>query len=104
MIQLVGMNELTSRPLRWGIISAGKISHDFLVAMGTLNPLEHVPIAIAARRLEDAENFTKQHDIQKAYDSYDKLFCDPDVGELSAIFHYKYFQKLCLQKLLQKNF
>lgn len=88
------MNELTSRPLRWGIISAGKISHDFLVAMSTLNPLEHVPIAIAARRLEDAENFAKEHDIQKAYDSYDKLFCDHDVGELSTILH----------KIFPKNF
>lgn len=78
------MNDLASRPLQWGIISAGKISHDFLVAMATLNPQEHRPIAVAARKLEDAEAFAKEHGIEKAYGSYQKIFDDPDVGALKV--------------------
>ncbi|CAL8144825.1 unnamed protein product [Orchesella dallaii] len=73
------MSDLTSRPLRWGIVSAGLISNDFVVALGTLNPQEHTVAAVAARKLEDAEKFAKEHGIPKAYDSYQKLFDDPEV-------------------------
>ncbi|ODM95224.1 Trans-1,2-dihydrobenzene-1,2-diol dehydrogenase [Orchesella cincta] len=73
------MSDLTTRPLRWGIISAGLISHDFVVALGTLNPQEHIAVAVGARRLEDAEKFAKLHGIPKAYDSYQKVFEDPEV-------------------------
>ena len=78
------MSDLSSRPLRWGIVSAGKISHDFLVGMATLNPAEHNAVAIGARNLADAEKLAKEHGVPKAYDSYQKVFEDPDVGKLNC--------------------
>ena len=40
---------------------------------------EHLPVAVAARSLERAQEFAKKHDISKAYGSYDALASDPDV-------------------------
>lgn len=75
------MSDLASRPLRWGLLSAGKISHDFLVAMSTLSPLEHTPVAIGARSLESAEKLAKEHGVPKAYGSYQEVMNDPEVGK-----------------------
>ncbi|XP_014849831.1 PREDICTED: uncharacterized protein LOC106922158 isoform X1 [Poecilia mexicana] len=64
---------------RWGICSAGKISHDFTVALKTLPAEDHQVVAVAARKLEDAQEFARKHNISKAYGSYDELARDPDV-------------------------
>ncbi|XP_042328860.1 trans-1,2-dihydrobenzene-1,2-diol dehydrogenase-like [Sceloporus undulatus] len=64
---------------RWGICSAGKISHDFLVALKTLPPEEHKVVAIASRDLSRAQEYAKNHTIPKAYGSYEELAQDPDV-------------------------
>lgn len=64
--------------LKWGIAAAGKISHDFVNAMGTLND-EHKVVAVAARDLTRAKEFAKQFDILNAYGSYEELAKDPDV-------------------------
>ncbi|KAM3607862.1 uncharacterized protein V6R79_015330 [Siganus canaliculatus] len=64
---------------RWGICSAGKISHDFLVALRTMAPDDHKVVAIAARDLQRAEEFAKKHNIPRAYGSYDELANDPDI-------------------------
>lgn len=64
---------------RWGICSAGKISHDFSVALRTLDPEHHQIVAVAARDLQHAEDFAKRHNIPRAYGSYDELAKDPDV-------------------------
>ncbi|XP_066484835.1 trans-1,2-dihydrobenzene-1,2-diol dehydrogenase-like [Tiliqua scincoides] len=64
---------------RWGICSAGKISHDFLVALRTLPAKDHQVVAIAARSLSRAQEYAKNHDIPKAYGSYEELAQDPDV-------------------------
>lgn len=74
-------------PLRWGIVTTGLISNDFVIAMTTLNPAEHVAHAVAARSLENAEKFAKEHNIQKWYGSYEELFKDPEIGKND------YFQK-----------
>lgn len=65
---------------RWGIASAGKISHDFTTALATLSDKEHQVVAIAARDLVRAKNFAKLHKIRKSYGSYEELAKDPDVG------------------------
>ena len=52
---------------RWGIASAGLISHDFVNALSTLDPSEHVVVAVAARNIESAEKFAKKLGIPKAY-------------------------------------
>ncbi|KAM8927757.1 trans-1,2-dihydrobenzene-1,2-diol dehydrogenase-like [Pelodytes ibericus] len=64
---------------KWGICSAGKISNDFMVAMGTLSAQDHEAVAVAARDLNRAEDFAKLHNIPKAYGSYEELAKDPDI-------------------------
>lgn len=38
-------------------------------------------VAVAARKLEDAEEFARKHSICRAYGSYEELARDPDVGQ-----------------------
>ncbi|XP_070761072.1 trans-1,2-dihydrobenzene-1,2-diol dehydrogenase-like [Enoplosus armatus] len=64
---------------RWGLCGAGKISHDFSVAMKTLPPGDHQIAVIASRSLEHAKEFAKKHGIPKAYGSYEELANDPDI-------------------------
>ncbi|XP_071455011.1 trans-1,2-dihydrobenzene-1,2-diol dehydrogenase-like [Hetaerina americana] len=64
---------------RWGIASAGKISHDFVTALSTLSPEEHQVVAVAARDLDRCKEFAARHRIPTAYGSYDKLAKDPNV-------------------------
>ncbi|KYQ47851.1 Trans-1,2-dihydrobenzene-1,2-diol dehydrogenase [Trachymyrmex zeteki] len=59
--------------LRWGIASAGKISHDFVTALRSLPADEHDVIAVAARQLSRAKDFAKLHEIKTVYDDYEKL-------------------------------
>ncbi|XP_044303655.1 trans-1,2-dihydrobenzene-1,2-diol dehydrogenase-like [Varanus komodoensis] len=65
--------------LRWGICSAGKISHDFLVALKTLPLADHKVVAIASRDVKRAQEYAKKHGICRAYGSYEELAHDPDV-------------------------
>lgn len=65
--------------LRWGIASAGKISHDFVNAVGTLPATDHRVVAVAARDQTKADEFAKLHAIDNAYEGYDKLARDPNV-------------------------
>lgn len=65
--------------LKWGIAAAGKITHDFVNAVGTLSEDEHQVVAIAARDLSRAEEFAKHFDIPKAYGSYLELAQDRNV-------------------------
>jgi dihydrodiol dehydrogenase / D-xylose 1-dehydrogenase (NADP) len=71
---------------RWGIASAGKISHDFVTALSTLSPEEHSVVAVAAQQLDRANAFAAEHSIPNAYGSYEELAKDPDVGEYSPMF------------------
>nr|CAD7435799.1 unnamed protein product [Timema monikensis] len=64
---------------RWGIASAGKISHDFVTALSVLPQAEHVVVAVAARQLSRAKDFATLHNIKAAYGSYEELAKDPNV-------------------------
>lgn len=64
---------------RWGIASAGKISHDFAVGLATLPAEEHVLVGVAARDLSRAQDFAKLHNGQKAYGNYQDLANDRDI-------------------------
>lgn len=66
---------------RWGIVGAGKISHDFSTGVGTLPRSEHELVAVAAQDLSRAKDFAKVHGIAKAYGSYQELANDKNVGE-----------------------
>lgn len=67
-------------PLRWGIYSAGKISHDFVVGLKTLPETDHQAVAVASRSEEDAAKFAKTHSISRHYDSYAQLAADTEVA------------------------
>lgn len=66
---------------RWGIASAGKISHDFVTALSTLPSEEHRVVAVAAQQLDRAQTFATEHKIPNAYGSYEELAKDRDVGK-----------------------
>lgn len=65
--------------LRWGIASAGKISFDFVNALGTLSDNDHQVVAVAARDLSRAQEFADKFVIAKAYGTYVELAEDPNV-------------------------
>ncbi|XP_066598077.1 trans-1,2-dihydrobenzene-1,2-diol dehydrogenase-like [Prorops nasuta] len=65
--------------LQWGIVGAGKISHDFVTAVHILPKEEHEVIAVAAQQLARSEEFAKLHKIKRAYDQYTKLAKDKDI-------------------------
>lgn len=65
--------------LKWGLASAGKICHDFAVAIGCLSPDEHKIVAIAARDQQKAQEFARLHDINRAYEGYVRLAEDEEV-------------------------
>eukprot|EP00095_Tigriopus_kingsejongensis_P006888 maker-scaffold125_size330479-snap-gene-1.7 protein:Tk06888 transcript:maker-scaffold125_size330479-snap-gene-1.7-mRNA-1 annotation:"trans- -dihydrobenzene- -diol dehydrogenase" len=69
-----------SSPSRWGIVSAGLISSDFVNAI-QISSLkgEHEVVAVAARGQKSADAFAAKFGIKKAYEGYEKLAQDPDV-------------------------
>lgn len=81
---------------RWGICSAGKISHDFTVALKTLPPEDHQVVAVAARKLDDAQTFAKKHDIPHTYGSYEEMSRDPNVDVVYIGVIHPYHLKTCL--------
>ncbi|KAM3626296.1 uncharacterized protein V6R79_026416 [Siganus canaliculatus] len=64
---------------KWGICSAGSISNDFTVALRCLPSADHQVVAVAARKLQDAQEFAQKHGISRAYGSYEELARDPDI-------------------------
>ncbi|KAM3967831.1 trans-1,2-dihydrobenzene-1,2-diol dehydrogenase isoform 1-T2 [Aphomia sociella] len=66
--------------LRWGIVTAGKISHDFVNALNSYpSKGDQVVAAIAARNKGRAEEFAKLHKIPKVFDSYQSMAVSNDV-------------------------
>ncbi|XP_071824235.1 trans-1,2-dihydrobenzene-1,2-diol dehydrogenase-like isoform X2 [Apostichopus japonicus] len=65
--------------LHWGICSAGKISHDFVCGLSTLDPTLHSVMAVAARSAERSQTFAELHQIPKSYASYEELASDDSI-------------------------
>ncbi|XP_051512015.1 trans-1,2-dihydrobenzene-1,2-diol dehydrogenase-like isoform X2 [Myxocyprinus asiaticus] len=65
--------------IRWGICSAGKISHDFTVALKSLPPEHHQVVAVAARDRKRAQDFAQKHSIPRVHGSYEDLAKDPEI-------------------------
>ena len=65
--------------LRWGICGSGKIAHDFVVALQSLPESQHQVVAVAARSLDSATKFAREHRIPRAYGSYENLARDEGV-------------------------
>ena len=64
-------------PLRWGILGAGEISRQWVLASSAC---EGATLAAVAARSEDrAKEFASQHGIETAYGSYAEMLASPDV-------------------------
>ncbi|ETN61623.1 dimeric dihydrodiol dehydrogenase [Anopheles darlingi] len=66
-------------PLRWAIVSAGTISHDFACAVSTLPEADHQIVAVGARGLENARKFAELHGIPRFYEGYEPIAKDAEV-------------------------
>ena len=67
----------SDRPVRWGILAAGKIANAFVRDLTLLEECEVV--AVGARRQESADAFAAEHGIATAYGDYRALVEDPAV-------------------------
>lgn len=65
------------KKVRWGIVSAGNIANTF--AADAAHTANAQVVAVAARRLSDAEDFAARHGIEKSYAGYQRLFEDNDI-------------------------
>ncbi|NMP32845.1 Gfo/Idh/MocA family oxidoreductase [Thalassotalea sp. M1531] len=63
--------------LNWGIVSTGRIAEQFASDMAFVS--NGKMLAVAARKLEDAEEFASRFEIERAYASYQAMFDDPDI-------------------------
>jgi len=89
--------------LKWGILSAGKISNDFVIALSTLPEEEHKAVAVAARDLDNAKKFGHTHGIPKTYGSYEQLVNDNEVGKFDTIALLVKTKKLANEMQSDKN-
>jgi dihydrodiol dehydrogenase / D-xylose 1-dehydrogenase (NADP) len=67
--------------LRWEIMAAGKVAHDFVQTLNFLRNSNnlHDIVAVGSRAIERAREFGTNHNINNAYGSYKELCNDPNV-------------------------
>ena len=63
--------------LKWGIMATGAIAGSF--ARGLNSTDKATALAVGSRTKDKAEAFAKEHEIERAYGSYDEMLADPDV-------------------------
>lgn len=67
-------------PLRWGLVGAGLISHDFVVALSTLPSSKHAVVSICDTFSKtDAQEFAQRHNIPKICTSLDEFLSDETI-------------------------
>ncbi|CAH4031288.1 unnamed protein product [Pieris brassicae] len=84
----VHINNKEEMPLRWGIVSAAKISHDFVTAFNSFPDRGDAVIAgVAARDKNRAIDFAKIHDIPHVFDTYENMAnsSEIDVAYIGAL-------------------
>lgn len=68
------------KKVKWGIISTGRIAHDFASDFQYVENAELV--AVASRSGEKSRQFADRFRISKAYSSYEALYIDSDVDAI----------------------
>ena len=63
--------------LRWGIVATGNVATEFTTDL--LRSTNSEVVAVSSRSVEKAKRFAERFSINSAYDSYDKLYQDPDI-------------------------
>lgn len=64
---------------KWGVVGAGKISHDFVTAVRSIPGNDHEFIAVGARNIKSAREFASRQGIPRAYASYEAIAKDSDI-------------------------
>ncbi|VVC94896.1 trans-1,2-dihydrobenzene-1,2-diol dehydrogenase-like [Leptidea sinapis] len=81
-------------PIRWGIVTAAKICHDFVNAFNSYpgDKGDAVIAAVAARDKSKATEFAKLHNIPKVFGSYKEMAesKDIDVAYVGSLIPYHY--------------
>ena len=88
----------TSSVLRWGILSAGKISSDFCQALQLSHGAE--PAAVAAKDVARARVFAQRHGLHRYYGTYEELVQDPTIDVIyigSIADQHAALTRLCLE-------
>ncbi len=65
--------------LNWGILGAGKIARDFILALKSLPEGENKVVAIGSSSEARAKSFAEENGIPKWYGSYKEVTQDPAV-------------------------
>ena len=68
-----------NQPIRWGVMGAGMISHDFVLALQALSAEEGSISAVGARDLTSACRFAAELGIERVHAGYEALAADPTV-------------------------
>lgn len=95
----IAMSSSSREALRWGILGAGKIAHDFIIALKTLPAEEHHVVAIGASSCDRAQSLCSQHGVTKAYGSYKEVVSDPEVQVAYVSTIHPSHKELCLLAL-----
>ena len=81
--------DLSKRPLRWGICGAGNIAFDFVNALQSLPKGQHVVYAVGDMEpfKENAVKFAAEFEIPNVYSSFEALADDPlvDVAYVGVV-------------------
>jgi dihydrodiol dehydrogenase / D-xylose 1-dehydrogenase (NADP) len=92
------VSSLTNNPVKWGILSAGRIASDYVKAITVTDGA--VASAVAARCETKAKEFATLHGIDKSYGSYQDVIQSPDVDVVyiatTADYHFQW-AKECLR-------
>lgn len=64
--------------LKWGIVSAGRISSKFCADLINFDDAEIY--GVAARNIESAKEFAHKYNIKEAYQGYQAMFDDPEIN------------------------
>ena len=73
------------QPLRIGILGAARIAPSAIVAPA--HATGHRLVGVAARDLKRAEVFAQQHQVERAYGSYQELIDDPEIDVIYNALH-----------------
>lgn len=83
--------------VRWGIISTGRITHQFV------KDFQFVPngevVAVASRSQESADAFAAQYEIPRAYAAYHRVLQDPDVDAVYVATPHTLHYQNCLDAI-----
>ncbi len=90
-----------TNPIRWGIISTGRIAQTFADDLRRID--EGAAVAVGSRDRERAREFAERYGIPHYYDSYEELVADPDVEAVYVATPHPMHRRDALLALGQKK-